>query len=79
MLVKIGIALVIFAFGYRVGVHSKSEKMRRQECVLTALANDVKKMNNKMVENFAYAYSMSDHEDGEFTEIDAVLFDMWMD
>lgn len=75
------ISMVCFSFliGYYVGYYVQNKKFERREALLLALRELVKRRNNQMVENFATLYSLTEHDETRFTEVDEMLSSMWMD
>lgn len=72
-------AFVILIIGYNFGRRSRSKELNDKILYMRALANDIKAKNNKMVDNFAHVYSMTDHDPSKFTEVDDMLYSMWID
>lgn len=75
------ISMVCFSFliGYYVGYYVQNKKFERRKALLLALQELVKRRNNQMVENFATLYSLTEHDETKFTEVDEMLSSMWMD
>lgn len=79
MFITIGVGFILFVAGYGYGKRSKAKEIENRINVLVSLEDQIKERNNEMVNNIARIYNMVGTDDGEFTEIDALLFDMWMD
>lgn len=68
-----------FLFGIAVGLKIRTHKMNSEAKELNILLNEIKKKNNELVTNLSKIYEMSDHDKSKFTEVDSMLFDMWID
>ena len=62
-----------------MGYYIQNKKFERRKDLLLALQELVKRRNNQMVENFATLYSLTEHDETKFTEVDEMLSSMWMD
>lgn len=79
MIKNISIVCLSFLVGYYVGYYIQNKKFKRRKDLLLALQELVKRRNNQMVENFATLYSLTEHDETKFTEVDEMLSSMWMD
>ena len=71
--------LFIFGIGITVGLNIQTNEIKNRYITLLKLREVVKNKNNKMVDHFAKLYSMTEHDESSFTEIDEMLASMWMD
>lgn len=67
--------LLGIAVGSKIRTHNLDSKIKK----LRRLLSDIRKKNNELVTNLAKAYEMSNRDKSKFTEVDSMLFDMWMD
>lgn len=73
-------AIVIFFLGFAVGKRYHNQEIDDKLIILNQVAEDVKQKNNHMVNTLGELYKFSsNYKDGEFTDIDAILMDMWME
>ena len=79
MIKNISFVCLSFLLGYYVGYYIQNKKFERRKDLLLALQELVKRRNNQMVENFATLYSLTEHDETRFTEVDEMLSSMWMD
>lgn len=79
MIKNISFVCLSFLLGYYVGYYIQNKKFERRKDLLLALQELVKCRNNQMVENFATLYSLTEHDETKFTEVDEMLSSMWMD
>ena len=79
MIKNISFVCLSFLLGYYVGYYVQNKKFERRKDLLLALQELVKRRNNQMVENFATLYSLTEHDETRFTEVDEMLSSMWMD
>lgn len=70
---------ITFYTGYKVGVYLSNRIINNRIKTLRKIERTIKEQNNRMVNNFAVLYGMTEHNEAEFTEIDAMLASMWMD
>ncbi len=68
-----------FLLGIAVGVKIHTCDLDAKTKELHQLLGDIKKKNNEMVTNISKIYEMSNHDKSKFTEVDSMLFDMWID
>lgn len=79
MIKTIAFAVFIFFLGVEIGTRIRTNRINRHISKLIQLEQMIKRENNQMVDHFATLYSMTDHDDKAFTEVDAMLSSMWMD
>lgn len=79
MIKNISFVCLSFLLGYYMGYYIQNKKFERRKDLLLALQELVKRRNNQMVENFATLYSLTEHDETKFTEVDEMLSSMWMD
>ena len=73
-------AIVIFFLGFAVGKRYHNQEIDDKLIILNQVAEDVKQKNNHMVNTLGELYQFSsNYKDGEFTDVDAILMDMWME
>lgn len=73
-------AIVIFFLGFTVGKRYHNQEIDDKLIILNQVAEDVKQKNNHMVNTLGELYQFSsNYKDGEFTDVDAILMDMWME
>lgn len=71
--------MIAFYSGYKLGSYISNRAIENRIQTLKKIERAIKEQNNKMVNNFAVLYGMTEHDEAEFTEIDAMLASMWMD
>jgi hypothetical protein len=79
MIKNIVIGSIIFFFGVNYGLSVHTKKIDAKIGHLIYLADVIKNKNNKMVQNMADIYAMSDHDESKITDVDEMLISMWMD
>ena len=79
MIKTIVIASVVFVTGYVIGVnvHTKRIDEKLEKC--NALLKTIKEKNNQFLTNFSHLYGEVNGTQGQFTEMDERIMDMWMD
>jgi len=73
-------AIAIFFLGFAVGKRYHNQEIDDKLILLNQVAEDVRRKNNHMVDTLGELYKCSsNYRDGEFTDMDAILMDMWME
>ena len=73
-------AIVIFFLGFEIGKRHHNQEIDDKLILLNQLSEDVRQKNNHMVDTLGELYKCSnEYRDGEFTDVDAILMDMWME
>ena len=65
--------------GIVLGKNIRDNVANNQIVYMEYLANNIKERNNKLVNNLAQVYEMSDADKSKFSETDELLMEMWMD
>ena len=68
-----------YYMGFKRGLKTQTREIEQKTAYMLYVMNEIKQKNNKMVDNLSKIYAMQPHDEGEFTEADAELFDMWID
>lgn len=79
MLQTILISISTFFLGVSFGLRIQTTRLKKKEAELNELFMDIKKTNNSMLSHIAEAYAIACGTEGEFTEIDEKIAQMYMD
>ena len=74
----VGCAASLIA-GICVGLKHQDKEITDKIIYLHYLMNELKEKNNKLVNNIATVYTMSDADKSKLSDTDIMLMDMWMD
>lgn len=80
MITNIIVGSLILVIGVNFGYRYRNKVLDTKIEYLHSLADEIREKNNTMVDNLSKLYQMSgDHDASEFTEMDAMLMEMWID
>ena len=75
----ISFSLTLFISGIRIGLRIRSHKMEKKKEELMNLLKEVKDSNNTFLSHISKVYHEAEGKDGQWTEMDDYLLNMWME